>query len=129
MTSIYAMDPKITYLYFVRSPRGLMVALFQFLIAVLVYPVMLPCVEVDSRSLASFRRVNASKMVFHASRSMRSSCKPCPALDVDEPSTDDGKPTPSDGGIKPGGGALMAEGAIRDFRMWASDDRTAMCMF
>jgi len=37
----------------------------------------------------------------------------------------DERPTPRDGGMKLGAGALMADGAIREWRMWASDDRSA----
>lgn len=36
--------------------------------------------------------------------------------------------TPSDGGTNPGGGALIAEGAMRDCRMCASDERIATCI-
>jgi len=41
------------------------------------------------------------------------------------PSTSDERPTPRDGGMKLGAGALMADGAIREWRMWANDDRSA----
>lgn len=59
-------------------------------------------------------------MPFHASRSILSSCKPRFFL---KGSSVDGRPTPREGGIKPGGGALMVEGAIRECRIWARDDR------
>lgn len=82
---------------------------------------------VRSLSLSSLSLVNASRIPAQASRSTRSSCNPRP------PSSTDafvavGRPTPRDGGTKPGGGALMAEGAMRDCRMCASDDLMAMCI-
>lgn len=57
-------------------------------------------------------------MPFQASRSIRSSCRPRDSLEVAcEPEGFEGRPTPSEGGMKPGGGALIAEGAIRDCRI------------
>ncbi|KAF9817766.1 hypothetical protein IEO21_03225 [Rhodonia placenta] len=54
----------------------------------------------------------ASRIALQASRSTRSSCSPLPSL-LYSPFAD-GIPTPRDGGTNPGGGALIAEGAIRD---------------
>ncbi|KIP11705.1 hypothetical protein PHLGIDRAFT_437851 [Phlebiopsis gigantea 11061_1 CR5-6] len=79
-----------------------------------------------SRSLVSFNLVNASRMPDHASRSTRSSCSPRPPSST-EASVAVGRPTPRDGGTKPGAGALIADGAIRDWRMCARDDLMAMC--
>lgn len=56
-------------------------------------------------------RVSAARMFFHESRSTLSSWSPL-FLRVVLPS--EGRPTPREGGTKPGGGALMAEGAIRE---------------
>ena len=65
-------------------------------------------------------------MPTHASRLILSSCNPGLASPVPVPSV--GMVTPSDGGTNPGGGALIAEGAMRDCRMCASDERMATCI-
>lgn len=49
-------------------------------------------------------------MPTHASRSVRSSCRPLVPVAL-------GRPTPSEGGTNPRGGAVIADGAIRDWRM------------
>ena len=85
-----------------------------------------------SRSRASLMRVSAFRTPTHASRSTRSSCRPrlpraAPSGSIsDEP---DGRPTPSAGGTNPGGGALIAEGATRAWRMCAREERISMWMF
>ncbi len=66
-------------------------------------------------------------MPFHASRSTRSSCSPRSPLAAPSASAE-GRPTPSGGGMKFGGGALIADGAMRDWRICARDDRMAMCI-
>lgn len=64
-------------------------------------------------------------MPTHASRPIRSSCSPrlSPVFVLSV-----GMVTPNDGGTNPGGGALIAEGAMRDCRMCASDERIATCI-
>ena len=79
-----------------------------------------------SPSVACFNRVKASNIPFHASLSTRSSCRPrlfC-ALSLSV----DGRPTPREGGTKPRGGAFIADGAIRDCRMCANDERMVSCI-
>ena len=68
------------------------------------------CMSVESLSRSSFIRVRAARIPFQASRSTLSSWSP--RLVCDEPS--DGSPTPREGGTNPRGGALMAEGAMRE---------------
>lgn len=80
-----------------------------------------------SLSLTSLIRVNASRMPFHASRSMRSSCNPRFSLAISS-SAPEGSPTPREGGMNPGGGALIAEGAMRDCLICARDERMAIWM-
>jgi len=65
-------------------------------------------------------------MPFQASLSTLDSCSP-EVFFAGFPSAE-GRPTPSDGGMKPGGGALMADGAMRECRMCARDDRMATCI-
>lgn len=71
-------------------------------------------------------------MATHASRPTLSSCNPgltSPApVTAPAPVPSVGMVTPSDGGTNPGGGELIAEGAMRDCRMWASDERMATCI-
>lgn len=69
--------------------------------------------------------MRASRIPFHASRSIRSSCRPRFPLSVG-PVGLEGRPTPRGGGTKLGGGALIAEGAIRDCRICARDERIAI---
>lgn len=76
--------------------------------------------SVRSRSFACFNRVKASNIPFHASLSILSSCKPL--LFLESTPSEDGRPTPREGGTEPGGGAFIAEGAIRDWRIWAKED-------
>lgn len=80
----------------------------------------------DSRSFVSLSRVNASNTPFHASRSTRSSCSPR-FLEL-TPSVAARRPAPRVGGTKPGGGASIAEGAIRDCRMCANEERMVSCI-
>ena len=80
----------------------------------------------SSCSRAALRRARAFRMPTHASRPILSSCNPGLASPVPVPSA--GMVTPSDGGTNPGGGALIAEGAMRDCRMCASDERMATCI-
>ena len=88
---------------------------------------------------SSLKRVSASSTPRHASRSTRSSCNPrdlpaCPFV-WGPPSAVlgsvlfFGRPTPSAGGINPRGGAFIVLGAMRDWRMWASEERMANWMF
>jgi len=70
-----------------------------------------------------FTRLSDSKTPFQASLSTLSSWRPRLMRKVLFVS--DERPTPRDGGMKLGAGALMADGAIREWRMWASDDRSA----
>lgn len=81
-------------------------------------------------SLASRSRVRALRMPFQASLSTLSSCKPRASLCFVAGSSVSldgvGIGIPNEGGTKPGGGALMAEGAIRECRIWASEDRIAL---
>lgn len=65
-------------------------------------------------------------MPTHASRPILSSCNPRLPSPVPVPSV--GMVTPSDGGTNPEGGALIAEGAMRDCRICASDERMATCI-
>lgn len=65
-------------------------------------------------------------MPTHAPWLILSSCNPGLASPVPVPSV--GMVTPSDVGTNPGGGALIAEGAMRDCRMCASDERMATCI-
>ena len=105
-------------------------------IAYSLYPYcVLQPVELDpspcfSFSLASFSFVSAFRMPLHASRSTRSSCNPRPPVSVSAASVSVvelfGKPTPREGGMNPGGGAFMAEGAMREWRMCARDERMAI---
>lgn len=78
-----------------------------------------------SCSRAALRRVSAFRIPTHASRPTLSSCSP--RLSSPVPASV-GMVTPSEGGTNPGGGALMAEGAMRDCRTCASDDRMATCI-
>ena len=64
-------------------------------------------------------------MPTHASRPTLSSCNPRLTSPVSALVVSVGMVTPSDGGTNPGGGALIAEGAMRDCRMCASDERMA----
>ena len=80
----------------------------------------------SSCARAALRRVRAFRMPPHASRPTLSSCKPRLTSPVPVPPA--GIVTPSDGGTNPGGGALIAEGAMRDWRMCASDERMATCI-
>ncbi len=75
--------------------------------------------------LAALMRVSASSTPFHAYVSILSSWSPRGFLDD---SSTEGKPTPSDGGTNPGGGALIADGAMRECLMWARDERSATWM-
>lgn len=75
-----------------------------------------------SLPFASLIRVRAVRIPCHASRSILSSCKPR-FFREELPSA--GSPTPSDGGMKPEGGALIADGAIRECLICASEDLIA----
>jgi len=68
-------------------------------------------------------RIRAVRMPFQASRSTLSSCKPLFLRMVLLLSA--GRPTPRDGGMKPGGGALIADGAIRECLICANEDLMA----
>lgn len=63
-------------------------------------------------SWADFNRPSASNIPFHASLSTLSSCRP--RFTREFPSISGGSPTPREGGIKLGGGALIADGAMRE---------------
>lgn len=69
-----------------------------------------------SESLAvprtALTRLRASNTPFHASLSTRSSCSP--RLTRGVPSVSGGRLTPREGGTKLGGGALIADGAMRE---------------
>jgi len=62
-------------------------------------------------------------MPFHASRSTLSSCSP---RFFREELPSEGNPTPREGGINLAGGALIADGAIRECLIWAKDDLIAI---
>ena len=91
------------------------------------------CVSFGPASCSSLSLFNASKMPFHASRSIRSSCSPrfCFCWSELVPASAlaaAGIPTPSDGGTKLGAGALIADGAMREYVIWARELRMALWM-
>ena len=99
-------------------------------------PPSCPCSSVSA--LAAWSLSRACKIPIHASRSILSSCKPLGALDAEadagtevdaeaevDADASEGTPTPKVAGTKPTGGALIAEGAMREWRICASDDRIA----